>query len=198
MDEIILWISDHWIEVIAAAVSVAYVILGVRQIKWLWGFGLVSAGLYAWVYGNSGFYAGMCLQGYYAAISVYGWWNWNRKVPATGKSDGLPVTNLRRRTGFILLSVFVMIWALIAIILDRLTDSTIPVWDALTTSGGIVATWMLARKILQHWLVWLVVDSVSIGLYLWQGLYATTFLFGFYTVMAVVGYHQWKKTLLRI
>ncbi|MFH0762088.1 MAG: nicotinamide riboside transporter PnuC [Bacteroidota bacterium] len=196
MDDLSTWIAGHWVEVAAAVISIIYVILGVRQVKWLWGFGLISAGLYAWVYGHSGFYAGMCLQGYYAAISVYGWWNWNRRTPGADKSGSLPVTHLPHRTGCILLGVFILLWSGIALILDRMTDSTIPVWDALTTSGGIVATWMLARKILQHWLVWIVVDGISIGLYLWQGLYATTVLFVVYVFMAVIGYFQWKKTMV--
>jgi len=195
MDNLSTWIAGHWVEVAAAVISIIYVILGVRQVKWLWGFGLISAGLYAWVYGHSGFYAGMCLQGYYALISVYGWWNWNRKTPGTDKNGKLPVTNLPRKTGWILSGVFVLLWAVIALILDQMTDSAIPIWDALTTSGGIVATWMLARKILQHWLVWIVVDFISVGLYLWQGLYATTVLFVVYVIMAFVGYSQWKKTM---
>jgi len=195
MDNLSTWIAGHWVEVVAAVISIIYVILGVRQVKWLWGFGLISAGLYAWVYGHSGFYAGMCLQGYYAVISVYGWWNWNRKTPGTDTRGHLPVTHLPRKTGWILSGVFVLLWAGIALILDRMTDSTIPVWDALTTSGGIVATWMLARKILQHWLVWIVVDFISVGLYLWQGLYATTVLFVVYVIMAFVGYFQWRKSM---
>lgn len=195
MDNLSTWIAGHWVEMAAAVISIIYVILGVRQVKWLWGFGLISAGLYAWVYGHSGFYAGMCLQGYYAAISVYGWWNWNRKTNGADKNDKLRVTNVKPRTGWILTSVFVVLWAGIALVLDRMTDSTIPVWDALTTSGGIVATWMLARKILQHWLVWILVDFISVGLYLWQGLYATTVLFVVYVFMAFVGYFQWKKSM---
>lgn len=188
------WFLDHWIEVAAAVVSLTYVILTIRQIIWLWFFGILSAILYAWVYEHSGFYAGMALQGYYAFISIYGWFHWSAGTGVTDGNAGLPIIRLSRPMFFILTGSWLLLWLSIGFILDKYTNSTIPFWDAFTAAGGIVATWMLARKILEQWLFWMVIDAVSIGLYLWQGLYATSVLFAVYIFMAILGYRQWRKT----
>jgi nicotinamide mononucleotide transporter len=88
-----------------------------------------------------------------------------------------------------------VLFGIIAFILINFTDSEIPYWDAFTTAGSFVATWMLARKIIEHWLIWIIVDSVSLGLYIYKGLYATVILFAVYTLLAVMGYIEWKKEL---
>jgi len=193
MGGILSWISVNWIEVVAALVSITYVILSIRQIIWLWLFGILSAILYAWVYAHSGFYAGMALQGYYAVISIYGWYHWSVHTNSDEASSALPVIRLNRRLFGVLLVAWLLLWLAIGLILKNFTDSTIPFFDAFTAAGGIVTTWMLARKILEQWFFWMVIDSLSIVLYIWQGLYATTFLFAVYLIMAFFGYRQWKK-----
>ena len=85
--------------------------------------------------------------------------------------------------------------AVIAYILVNFTDSDIPYWDAFTTAFSITATWMLARKIIEHWLIWIVVDLVSAGLYIYKGLYPTTVLFLVFTILAIMAYVEWKKDL---
>jgi len=193
MGIILSWISVNWIEVVAALMSFTYVILTIKEIIWLWFFGILSAILYAWVYEHSGFYAGMALQAYYAIISIYGWFHWSARSKEPDEDARLPVIHASRRLVIILIVLWLLLWLFIGYILSEFTNSTIPFWDAFTASGGIVATWMLARKILEQWLFWIVIDSVSIGLYLWQELYATTILFLVYIIMAIVGYRQWRK-----
>jgi nicotinamide mononucleotide transporter len=197
MRSVIIWLGGHWVEVLAALVSIIYVILTIRQIIWLWLFGILSALLYAWVYAHSGFYAGMALQAYYAIISIYGWIHWTAGSKATNASGydkpGLPVAGITRTQLVVLLSVWLLLWIGIGLILDKYTDSKIPYPDAFTAAGGIVATWMLARKILEQWLFWIVIDLVSIGLYVWQGLYPTAILFVVYVIMAILGYIEWKR-----
>ena len=97
------------------------------------------------------------------------------------------------RQGLLLLLVSIVIFILIAFILKRYTDSDIILLDSFTTSLSIVATWMLARKIMEHWIIWIVVDSVSAALYIYKGLYPTVILFAIYTVLAILGYIEWKK-----
>jgi nicotinamide mononucleotide transporter len=84
---------------------------------------------------------------------------------------------------------------IVGYLLKRYTNSYVPFSDAFTFAGGLVATWMLARKYLEHWLFWLVIDSFSVVLYSIQHLYLTSVLYGVYFVMAVVGYVEWRKTL---
>lgn len=89
-----------------------------------------------------------------------------------------------------------MLFFIIEFILERFTDSPVPIGDAFTTALSITATWMLARKIIEHWWLWVVVDGVSLALYIYKGLYPTSVLFVFYTAMSVVGYYQWKKEMI--
>jgi len=134
----------------------------------------------------------MSLQGYYLLISIYGWFNWARGKKGSS-SDKLPVTKVSLRMAVILIIIIVLLWFLIAFLLKHLTNSDIYLGDAFTTAGRIVTTWMLARKILENWIVWVIVDGVSAGLYLYKDMYPTVVLYLIFTVIAVVGYYQWKK-----
>lgn len=186
----------HWIEVAGAIVSLIYLWFSIKQLIWLWPFGLLSAVFYIAVYLTSGFYADMGLQVYYVIISIYGWYHWSRgKRGNSNEATPLQITKTPVRLMFALFGIFLVLWGILWLILDRLTNSTIPFWDAMTTAGALVATWMLARKLLEHWLVWIVVDTVSLMLYIWKELYATVILFVVYAILAVSGYIQWKKSM---
>jgi len=176
-------------------ISLIYLYFSVKQIIWLWPFGLLSALFYIWIYFSSGLYADMGLQVYYVGISIYGWYQWTRKETRNSEKPELIVSHIKLNTGIILLLVFLVLWLIISQLLIRFTNSEVPVMDALTTAGGIVATWMLARKILEHWILWIILDAISIGLYIYKGLFATVVLFTVYTLMAIVGYISWRKEL---
>jgi nicotinamide mononucleotide transporter len=133
----------------------------------------------------------MALQVYYVGISIYGWYYWLKGNP--DQDDDLPVTNTPRKLWIPLPAISAVLFLLIAYMLIHFTDSPIPYWDALTTALSITATWMLARKYLETWLIWVVADFISMVLYATRDLWATVVLFAVYTGMAVVGYIQWKK-----
>lgn len=186
------WLSANYIEVTGVVLSVVYLLLSIRQNIYLWPVGLLSAVMYIIVFYEAKFYADMGLNGYYFVISIYGWINWsgaNRK-----KETELPVVRAGTRRAISLTGIAILLFFILGFLLDHYTDSPIPYWDALTTSGSIVATWMLTKKILEHWIIWIFVDLVSMGLYVYRGLYPTVILFGIYTVMAVVGYTQWRSS----
>lgn len=189
------WLAGNYIEVLGALLSIAYLVLSIRQNILLWPLGILSAVLYIVVFFQSKFYADMGLNVYYFFISIYGWIIWSKGGDAD--ADGLPVTHAGLTRGAILLVIMLLLFAGIGYLLDRFTDSPLPYWDAFTTSGSIVATWMLTRKILEHWIIWVVVDLVSLGLYVYKGLYPTVVLFAIYTTMAVVGYVQWLRSIKR-
>jgi nicotinamide mononucleotide transporter len=195
MEGILSWLSTNWIEVSGVIISLIYLYFSVKQIIWLWPFGLLSALFYIWIYFSSGLYADMGLQVYYVGISIYGWYQWTRKETRNSEKPELIVSHIKLNTGIILLIVFLVLWLIISQLLIRFTNSEVPVMDALTTAGGIVATWMLARKILEHWILWIILDAISIGLYIYKGLFATVVLFTVYTLMAIVGYISWRKEL---
>ncbi len=155
--------------------------------------GILSAALYVIVFFQAKFYADMGLNVYYLLISFYGWATWASARNKTGVK--MPVKNIRGIPLILSAVSIVLLFAGIGVILDKFTDSPLPYWDALTTSGSIVATWMLTRKYIEHWILWVVIDLISLGLYIYKGLYPTAVLFIIYSVMAVVGYRQCNREL---
>ena len=111
------------------------------------------------------------------------------------ETKGLRVSRLKLRTGLTLGGVFIIIYTVIWLFLTRLTDSPVPVWDSFITSLSIIATWMLARKIYEHWFLWLIVNSVSVILFIVKGLYPTVILYIIYFLMSFAGLREWKRSL---
>jgi len=191
------YLLENWVkivEILAVALSFLYLYLSIKRQISLWIFGFLCSALYAVVFFQSQFYAGMTLQFYYLFISVYGWINWRR-----GKENGseeLPISRVPMRTVFYLIPIVLLIFAGYYFIHTQ-TDSSalVSVGDSLFTALSIVATWMLAKKYIEYWLVFMVVNPLSALLFFYQGLYPTAILFIVYSIMAVVGYLQWKKSM---
>lgn len=190
---IVNWIISNWLEITGAVIGFIYIYFSIKQNIWTWPLGLATSFLYIFVFFFSKFYADMSLQFYYVVISIYGWYSWRNGDHQ--KITQLQVSRTSLRLWVKLFLVNWLLFVLIATILVRFTDSPLPYWDAFTTALSIVATWMLARKKIEHWLIWIVVDAVSMGLYIYKGLFATTILFLVYTVMAGVGYYSWLKSI---
>ncbi len=187
------WLTEHYIEILGVATSLIYLYFSVRQIIWLWPFGILSSALFIWIFYYSKFYADMGLQVYYLGISVYGWIYWLRGDIRGGDADKLPVSRISRRLSIVLTGIGIALFLGIVSILKYFTDSDVPWGDGFTTAASIVATWMLARKILEHWLVWIIVDAVSAGLYLYKGLHPSAGLYVVYAVIAILGFIRWKR-----
>ena len=185
------WFLANYIEVLGVIFSVLYLWFSIRQKILLWPTGMISAFIYMVVFFQSKFYADMGLNAYYFLISIYGWIVWSKGHGSSGHQR--PVSRIQWKTGMVLLVLTVPAFLGIGIILEKYTDSPVPYWDALTTALSFAATWMLARKILEHWLLWIMVDAISLVLYLYRGLYPTMILFAIYTILAIVGYIEWKK-----
>jgi nicotinamide mononucleotide transporter len=214
------WLADNYIELFGAVTGIIYVILEIRQIIWLWPLGIITSGIYIWVFFSTKFYADMSLQIYYLVISVLGWYWWlkgtRRTVAGSGEmaegrtkevheeesmpvEDGLTerltVTRLKRRTGLILVICFILLYIALWYILSNFTDSPVPKWDSFLTALSIIATWMLARKIIEHWYLWVIVNSVSSFVFYIKGLYPTVGLYIVYLVMSFAGLREWMKSL---
>lgn len=194
LQEVLFWISGNYIELFGAIFGLLYIVLSIKQNIWCWPVGLITSALYIYVFFVTKFYADMGLQVYYLVVSIYGWYFWMFGGKSK-KKDDLKISNVGFRRFLYLAVATAVLFGIIAFILVNFTDSEIPYWDAFTTAGSFVATWMLARKIIEHWLIWIIVDSVSLGLYIYKGLYATVILFAVYTLLAVIGYIEWKKEL---
>ena len=187
------YIYSNWVEIAGVILSLIYLYLSIKQKVSLWVFGFLSSALYIIVFYRTKFYADMSLQFYYLIISVYGWINWKKGKQDSGKE--IPTTRTSKRLFIQLGIASILVYAVYYIVLARFTDSTIPKADSLVGMLSVIGTWMLARKLIENWLVWIVADGIATGLFFYKELYLTAFLFIIYTAMAVVGYLQWKKTI---
>lgn len=187
------YITQNYIEIAGTILSLIYIFLSIRQRSSMWIFGFLCSLLYIVVFFRSKFYADMSLQFYYLFISIYGWISWKTGKARQGKE--LPVKNTNRKQAFYLTLASIAIFLLYYFVLSEYTDSPLPLADSFTTALSIIATWMLAKKMIEHWILWWVIDGLSAGLYIYKGLYSTSALFLVYTVMAVIGFAQWRKAI---
>lgn len=196
IDILLEWLFSNKIELLGAILGLIYIYFSIRQNILTWPTGLLTSAFYVVVFLRSGFYADMGLQVYYVVISIYGWYFWlkgKRNVNVT--ENQLPVRTTSKKIWINLSGIFIIIFVAILYILLKFTDSNVPYLDTLTTALSIVATWMLAKKYIEHWLIWIFVDVLSIGLYIYKSLWPTVILFTVYTAMAFIGYVEWKKDL---
>lgn len=191
MQNIVEYILKNWIEIIGVILSLVYLYLSIRQKVGLWFFGIISSFFYTVVFIKSGLYADMSLQVYYIAISIYGWIHW--KKGHISQKEEIPATFMARKDWIIAGIGTIVVYLLYYFILTRYTDSTVPVTDSIVGALSVVGTWMLAKKFIENWLVWIVADAICVGLYIYKDLYPTSVLNVIYTIMAGVGYWQWKK-----
>ncbi len=191
------WLWENKIELIGALLGLLYIFFSIKQHILTWPTGLFTSLLYIIVFYQSGFYADMGLQVYYVAISIYGWYFWLKggKKSSVGQQKKLLARKTPKNLVINLLLATIVIYAILLFILLNFTNSTVPYMDSLTTALSITATWMLAKKFIEHWLIWIFVDLLSAGLYIHKDLWPTVILFLVYTVMAFLGYIEWKKDL---
>ena len=186
----------NYLEITGSLVGLLYLWLEYKASIYLWLVSIVMPAIYLVVYYQAGLYADFDINVYFLLASVYGWtaWKFKRKNQSEAAAES-GIRHFDKSKFFTVLTVFVGCLLLIAWILIRFTDSTVPWLDSFTTSASIIAMWMLAKKYAEQWLVWIAVDIVSSGLYVYKALYFTAALYLLYTVIAVLGYRNWIKMI---
>ena len=192
---------EQALEIAGTVVGLVYLWLEYKASIYLWIASIVMPAIYLVVYYKAGLYADFGINIYYLAVAVYGWFFWKygasyKRSNSTEGSSEVPVRCVPRKMLLPLSATFAMAFGLIAYVLIHFTDSTVPWLDSFTTALSIVGMWMLARKYLEQWWVWIAVDVVSVGLYLYKGLEFTAGLYGLYAIIAIFGYLKWKKMML--
>jgi nicotinamide mononucleotide transporter len=185
------WRDTSWVEIIAAALAVVYLLLAIQQRLECWLAAFVSSCLYVWVLFGARLYMESALNAFYAAMAVYGFWQWQH-----GRGGGAlavcrwPIArHAAGALGVIALSLVSSYY------LRRFTPAAWPFADSMVTWSSVFATFLVARKVYENWHWWLVIDSVSLCLYLTRRLYLTMLLFGLYLVLIVIGMRQWRRGL---
>lgn len=182
------------IEIVAAVFGVISVFLSVRQNIWSWPTAIVNVGLYIIVFYESKLYADTGLQVVYVVLNAYGWYHW---LYGGKNRTELPVTRTSPRLGAFLVALGLTGTAVIGTLLARKTDAALPYVDALTTSTSLVAQWMMTRKLLENWILWVSVDVIYIGMYIYKSLYVTAVLYLIFLILSAIGYLEWKRSLMK-
>tara|TARA_R110002110_G_scaffold91264_2_gene237563 strand:+ start:185015 stop:185629 length:615 start_codon:yes stop_codon:yes gene_type:complete len=177
-------------EAAAVTLGVAYLLLAMRESLWCWYAAFFSTAIFLLLFWQVNLLMESALQVYYLAMAVYGWWQWRGGAK---HENNLPISRWSARQHLFALSAIALATAISGALLAHFSDAALPFLDSFTTWGSIVTTWMVARKILENWLYWLVIDAASIYLYLDRGLYLTAALFMVYVIIVIFGYRQWLK-----
>lgn len=192
------WAFTNKLELSGTVFGLIYVWLSIRQSLLTWFAGIITSILYIGVFLEAKLYAEMVLQFYYVIMSVFGWWSWKHGGKSDAGSLQLGISNTSLPVWVRLFMINFILTLVMYSLLRSYTDSPNPFLDGLITSLSFIATWMLARKKLEHWIIWIFVDIVCAALYLYRGLYPSVFLFLVYTVMAGIGFHEWRKEAAKL
>ncbi len=195
---------EQALEIAGTLVGLLYLWLEYRASIYLWIAGIVMPAIYLFVYYEAGLYADFGINIYYLGAAVYGWVWWKYGVflrrnllrqTSVLSARELPITRMPKHHLLRLAVLFALAYAGIAWLLVRFTDSNVPLTDAFTTALSIIGMWMLARKYVEQWWVWIVVDVVSAALYIYKGLHYTAGLYALYAVIAIFGYFKWRRMM---
>lgn len=186
------WKQMSWVEIVASLTGLVSVWLLVKNNIWNWLWGIFSVILFGWLFWQTKLYANAGLQIFcFLPLSFYGWWAWAKFGPH--RADDLPITALRREAWLGWLGMTVLLSVVIGWLMQRFTDDPAPYTDGTVTAMSIVAQYLQARKWLQNWILWIVLDVISVGyLYPSQKLFITTGLYVLFLALAIQGYVVWR------
>lgn len=190
----IAWAQMSGWEIVAVGFAIAYLVLAVRQSSWCWPCGFASTAIYTVLFWNVQLLMESALNVYYMAMAVYGWWQWRHG----GKGDTeLPVRTWRWQPHCLALGLILLLTLLSGSLLTQYTLAAWPFLDSFTTWAAVVTTFMVARKILENWLYWMVINSTSIFIFADRGMYLTALLLVFYLIISIFGWLSWYRDYRR-
>lgn len=187
-----LWGSPAtWLELIAVVIALAMVGFNMRVNPLAWPLAIASSLLYFLLFWDSRLYGEAGLQIFFAVVALWGWWQWLRGTMDDGSA--LRVRALPRREALGCGVVLALAWPALALFLDHATDSDVPWFDAFPTAASLVGQWLLGRKYVENWAVWLLVNVVSVALFAVKGLWLTVLLYAVFALLSVVGWRAWQR-----
>ena len=181
-----------WLDILTTVLGLIYILLEYRASVWLWLFGIIMPALDIYLYWSHGLYGDAGMACYYVLAAIYGFSIWKFKKTRNTHEE-LPIIKMPREKYLPVAVCFFLAWGVTYYILIRWTNSTVPLQDSFTNALSFVGMWALARKYVEQWLFWIVVDAVCSVLYIQKGIPFKAGLYGLYVVIAVVGYFKWMK-----
>lgn len=188
---------SEFVEILGVIIGFIYLWLEYKASIYLWLTSIIMPAIYLFVYFDAGLYADVAINIYYLIIGVYGWMSWRYGISrknGTEKYD-LKISHTSRRQWLRLLIAYIVIHFAISFTLINFTDTDVPWFNGLTSALSIIGMWMLAKKLIEQWFVWFVVDILSAALYFYKGLEPTALLYSVYAIVAILGYKKWNKLL---
>lgn len=186
------WLFANWLELVGVLSGLLFLYFEYKESSWMWVTGILTSLLYTIIFFKSRFYADMGLQIYYVVIGFYGLYRWNK--PQSSEKEA-SIGNIPNKELVYVFVTSILLWCGLYFLLSKFTDSPVPLGDAFTSAFGITATWMLTHKYIQQWLFWIIINAVSMGLYLSRGLDLTAFLYFVYGAISVAGYYKWRQKM---
>lgn len=185
------------LEVAAVIFAMAYLLLAVRENVLCWLFAFLSTAIYTVLFWDVSLLMESALNVYYMAMAVYGWYLWTRGGSNEDSgTQALTVHRMTRRQHIAVIVAIAVFCSISGYLLSKYSTAAWPYVDSFTTWASVITTYLVARKYLQNWLYWIVIDTVSIPLYIDRGLNLTALLFVAYVVIAIAGYFKWREHML--
>ncbi len=190
-----LWGSPTtWLEIVAFILALAMVGFNIRELHWGWPLAVISSLMYFALFWQSKLYGDASLQIFFALIAFWGWWQWLRG--AGDASAGLPVVRLSRKGVIWTIALSALLWPVSGYFLKTYTDTDVPWWDAFPTALSVVGQYLLGRKYIENWLMWIVVNVASVALFAYKGLWLTVILYTLFIALSVAGWRAWQRRLI--
>ena len=184
-----------WLEIVAFVMAIVMVLLNMRVNPLAWPLAIASSLLYLLLFWHSRLYGEAGLQIVFAAVGFWGWWQWLRGTQDDGRP--LAVRDLGARGRWSAALAFAVAWPALALLLDNATDSDVPWWDAFPTAGSLLGQWLLGRKYIENWPVWVIVNIASVALFSIKGLWLTVLLYTIFIGMSFAGWRAWRRIAAR-
>ena len=184
-----------WLELVALVLALAMVVFNIRVNPLGWPLAILASLLYFALFWQSKLYGEAGLQVFFVVVAMWGWWQWLRGTQVDGSA--LRVRELTARGRWVALAALALAWPATGMFLKTVTDSDVPWWDAFPTSASVIGQWLLGRKYVENWPVWVLVNAVSVALFAYKGLWLTVLLYAVFIVMSVLGWRAWASLARR-
>lgn len=183
------------LDVVGTIIGLIYIYQEYKASIWLWLTGIIMPLVYTFVYYEAGLYADFGMQIYYTLAAIYGFLYWKFGKKKRNDDEEISITHFPKKLVLPSVLVFIVLWGTLYLILSKFTNSTVPVLDSFGNSLSFIGLWTLAKKYLEQWLIWIVVDVELAGLYVYKNIPFTAGLYTFYTIIAIAGYYKWKRMM---